>query len=191
MAEEWTYHRLCEAYREEKGTNRLNSLPADFGRSLQELISRLGSQAGGQKELDNARKQARLLVRLRRQKLMMRASMESEGAEPEGLTEGEKEIYGKIRSLYAQEDERLEGLMHPLPKMGEGESTAMLEKGGLNGGSVSAPAAKKKLKLLADIPEYRGADNEVYGPFATGQQVEVPPSEADSLLKARMAEEIA
>jgi hypothetical protein len=189
VAEEWTYHRLCEAYREEKGTNRLNSLPADFGRSLQELISRLGTQAGGQKELDNARKQARLLVRLRRQKLMMRASMEQEGAEPEGLTEGEKEMYGRLRQMYAQEDERLESLMHPLP-MG-GEVTTAGEASGMNGGAAAAPVVKKKLKLLADIPEYRGADNGVYGPFTSGQAVEVPLTEAEWLLKGNLAEEVA
>lgn len=187
VAEEWSYHRLCEAYREEKGTNRLAPLAPDFSRSVQELISRLSTQPEGQKELENARKQVRLLTRLRRRKLMMLASMESEGAEPEGLTEGEKEMYGRLRQMYAQEDERLEGMMHPLPA--SGERTEVKEaNGGINGGSAAAPL--KKLRFLQDVPQYRGADAVPYGPFSAKQEAELPESEAAALISGNMACEI-
>ena len=187
VAEEWSYHRLCEAYREEKGTNRLAPLAPDFSRSVQELISRLSTQPEGQKELENARKQVRLLTRLRRRKLMMLASMESEGAEPEGLTEGEKEMYGRLRQMYAQEDERLEGMMHPLPISGE-TTVAKEPSGGMNGGAVSAPL--KKLRFLQDVPQYRGADAVPYGPFSAKQEAEVPATEAAALISNNMACEI-
>jgi len=196
MAEEWTYHRLCDVYREEKSTNSLTPMPSDFHRSLQELISKLTANTAGnpdgQRELDNARKQIRLLACLRRQKLMMRASMETAEADPQGMTSLESSLYNRLREMYEQEDEQLESLMHPLPAASMPMSA--MPAGGMppaphgSNGDASA-SSKKKIKILGDIPEYRGADDVVYGPFSSGQSVELPPSEAEALLKGKMAEE--
>ena len=217
MAEEWSYHRLCDVYREEKSTNSLTPLPADFHRSLQELISRLTAAASGNldglKELELARKQIRLLARLRRQKLMMRASMEQADADPEGMTSFESALYIRLRDIYKQEDEQLESLMHPLPSasmpvsaMPAGEleiangSPSRLPRaagrrepiGASLGNAEPGPAlSMKKVKLLADIPEYRGAVGTVYGPYADGQSLELPQAEAEALLRGKMAEESA
>ena len=196
MAEEWSYHRLCDVYREEKSTNSLVPLSSDFHRSLQELLSHLQLKIAesheNAKELDNARRQIRLLMRLRRQKLMMRASMEMAGTEPEGMTASEKSLYDRIRVMYMEEDEQLESLLHPLPATG-----LPLAKKEPNGGSsislgarekAAASASKRKVKFLADVPAYRGADDVVYGPFGLGQTLELPIAEAESLLKGKMAE---
>jgi len=47
---------------------------------------------------------------------------------------------------------------------------------------------KKKVKLLKDVEPYKGLDNNVYGPYKSGDEVELPPAEAEWLLKAKMAE---
>lgn len=47
---------------------------------------------------------------------------------------------------------------------------------------------KKKVKLLKDIEPYKGLDNNVYGPYKSGDEIELPPAEAEWLLKAKMAE---
>ncbi len=202
MAEEWSYHRLCDVYREEKSTNFLTPMPADFHRSLQELISRLtiasSGNPDGQKELDNARKQIRLLVRIRRQKLMMRASMEFADADPQGMTSSENALYLRLREMYKQEDEQLESLMHPLPSssmplsaMPAGGMASKIEtNGGTNGGAQNTAPALRKIKLLNDVPEYRGADGQTYGPYSSNQSVELPESEAKALLSGSMACEI-
>ncbi|VVB56821.1 Uncharacterised protein [uncultured archaeon] len=211
MAEEWTYHRLCDVYREEKSTNSLTPMASDFHRSLQELISRLTASAAGslegQRELEMARKQIRLLTRLRRQKLMMRASMDTAEAEPEGMTASETALFVRLREMYKQEDEQLESLMHPLPAAAmpvsalpaSGLEAARAQPNGPgssslsepNGGTSTSPPSKKKIKLLAYVPEYRGEDDVVYGPYASGQSAELPLLEADALLRGKMAEETA
>jgi len=197
MAEEWSYHRLCDVYREEKSTNSLVPLASDFHRSLQEMLSHLQLKVSEShdnvKELDNARRQIRLLMRLRRQKLMMRASMEQAGTEPEGMTASEKSLYDRIRGMYSEEDEQLEGLLHPLPAGGPIGAKSPGGNGGAfnpNSPGASAPIpSKRKVKFIADVPAYRGADDVVYGPFGLGQTLELPSAEAESLLRGKMAEE--
>ena len=88
MAEEWSYRRLCDTYREEKSTNSLVTLPSDFHRSLQDVVHGLQSKANAgspdsSRELENARRQAWVLMRLRRQKIVMRALVDADGSEPE------------------------------------------------------------------------------------------------------------
>jgi len=46
----------------------------------------------------------------------------------------------------------------------------------------------KKVRILKDIETYTGLDNNVYGPFRSGDTPMLPRSEAEWLLKSRMAE---
>lgn len=187
MPQEWDYHRLCNAYREEKATNKLQPLAEDFCRSLQELVHRLEEKAASnsqaKKELEGVQKQARLLLRLRMQKIAMHAAI-VDANEPEGLTDMEKEAYKKLREMYLQQEERLELIMHAKNEMKAEEAEGKKE------GLSKEQPQKKKIKLLADIPQYRGADNGIYGPFSSGQSAELPEAEAKALLKGKLAEEI-
>ncbi|MBI5046438.1 DNA replication complex GINS family protein [Candidatus Micrarchaeota archaeon] len=45
-----------------------------------------------------------------------------------------------------------------------------------------------KIKLLQDVSQYKGLDNVVYGPFKAGNEETLPRSEADWLLKSKLAE---
>jgi len=44
------------------------------------------------------------------------------------------------------------------------------------------------VRILKEVPAYKGADNIVYGPFKTGEVPELPASEAEWLVKGKFAE---
>ena len=153
MAEEWNYRRLCETYREEKSTNSLVTLPTDFHRSLQELVSglQIKSNSGSpdaSKELENARRQAWVLMRLRRQKIIMRARVAADGSEPDGLTAPEHILYTRIKDMQKEEEGQLASMLHPITAFGAGVTeigpAAAAELGAKmgNGGSAEVPITK-------------------------------------------------
>ena len=226
MAEEWSYRRLCDTYREEKSTNSLVTLPSDFHRSLQDLVHGLQGKANAgspdaSRELENARKQAWVLMRLRRQKIVVRALVDADGSEPEGLTAPEHALYERVRGMQKEEEEQLASMLHPITtfgsqmtavgagaaaelaaKMGAGQSTETASNNGNNGNNgdglikkESAPAPvpaqpQKKVRILKDIPAYRGADETAYGPYTSGSEVEVPGPEAEWMVRGQLACEI-
>jgi hypothetical protein len=46
----------------------------------------------------------------------------------------------------------------------------------------------KKVRFTKDVPAYRGADSQTFGPFKSGQEETLPPQEADWLLKGKLAQ---
>lgn len=179
MQQEWSYRKLAEAYREEKGSNALTLLPSDFDLSLAALLQLLESQAKGGtgealKELDNARRQAMGLLRLRRQKIVMRALLANEG-EPDGMTEGEHALYDRVHGLADKEEERLAALMMP--------------RNGSSGNGAGLAPSLKTIHLLKDVPAYRGADGSNYGPYQAGEDAQLPQMEAAWMVKGGMASE--
>ncbi|MBI5227417.1 DNA replication complex GINS family protein [Candidatus Micrarchaeota archaeon] len=54
----------------------------------------------------------------------------------------------------------------------------------------SAEINSRRIKLLQDIAQYKGLDNNLYGPFKSGDEANLPLSEVEWLLKSKMAENI-
>ncbi|MCD6227703.1 DNA replication complex GINS family protein [Candidatus Micrarchaeota archaeon] len=48
----------------------------------------------------------------------------------------------------------------------------------------------KKVKILKDIPQYRGSDGNMYGPYQAGTSTSIPADEADFLISNKMAEKM-
>ena len=46
----------------------------------------------------------------------------------------------------------------------------------------------RKLRILSDLGQYKGIDNQVYGPFKKGQEVSIPEAEAEWMIKSKIAE---
>ena len=46
----------------------------------------------------------------------------------------------------------------------------------------------KKIKIVKDVEQYKGLDNNVYGPFKTGEEALLPMQEVEWLLKSHLAE---
>ncbi len=185
MSEGWTYRRLCDAYREERSSNALTKLDANFTSTLDALVRELAAKAGedaqAHRELENARKQAMALMRLRRQKIIMRALTAQEGPEPDGLSANEHELYERTRAICTEEDAKLGETLY-----GKREKRA----GTLGAGPALDGSLMKKIKVLKEIPAYRGADTATYGPFSAGQEIELPEGEAGWMLKGNFAKEL-
>ncbi len=202
MAQEWTYRRLCDAYREEKSSNALTALPPDFDSSLTALLQILETAAktsslDAGKELENARRQALGLLRLRRHKIVLRALLTDSSTEPEGMTEGEHALYDRVHGLSENDEKRLAGLVLPPAAGGAPVSPNGAGANGGNGGigsnggaAAGANSALRAVRILKDIPAYRGADGQTYGPFAPGQEASMPDTEAGWLLNGKMAESL-
>ncbi len=174
--EEWSYRKLCDAYRQEKDTNALGKLASDFDQSLMDLLATLHQKAASShdsvRELENARRMALELLRLRRHKIILRALMVHEHGDVEGMGVREHALYDSVRNLCAKEDDELAAqVLKPLDKMP----------------SSGAPALVKKVHILKEIPAYRGADAATYGPYAPGQTAELPEGEASWMMKGGMA----
>jgi hypothetical protein len=56
------------------------------------------------------------------------------------------------------------------------------------GNDEAKPGSERRLRLLQDVTQYKGLDNAVYGPFRKGDECQLPPPEAEWLLKSHMAE---
>ncbi len=183
MSEGWTYRRLCDAYREERSSNALTRLDENFAGTLDALIKELMAKAAddpqAHRELENARKQAMAMMRLRRQKIIMRAITAQEGPEPDGLGANEHELYERMRALCVEEDGKLGATLYGKR---EGKAGAGGHGPGPNG------LATKRIKVLKEIPAYRGADMATYGPFAQGQEVNLPEAETGWMLKGGFAQ---
>jgi DNA replication initiation complex subunit (GINS family) len=54
--------------------------------------------------------------------------------------------------------------------------------------SAKNESEEKKVRILKDIEAYTGVDKNVYGPYKSGDEPTLPQTEAQWLLKSRMAE---
>ncbi len=59
-------------------------------------------------------------------------------------------------------------------------------------GEASSPQADnfKKVRFIKDVPAYKGANNETFGPFRPGEESQLPHGEAEWLLKGKLAETV-
>lgn len=57
-------------------------------------------------------------------------------------------------------------------------------------GTRNAISDTSKVTLLKDVAQYKGIDNKIYGPFKSKEQAILPTSEAEWLIRAKMAENI-
>jgi DNA replication initiation complex subunit (GINS family) len=186
---DWTYHRLCEAFREEKSSNALGKLEPEFEENVSLMLAKLENRASieadAAKELDGSRKQALALIRLRRHKIIIRSLGAIDGIEPEGMTTKEKEVYSRVKDLCQGEEERIAGALWRKPAA---------QKGGVHSeahpsGQSARESVLKRLQIVKEIPAYRGADSVVYGPFKAGETAMLPSSEAEWMLKGGMAQD--
>lgn len=96
-----------------------------------------------------------------------------------GATE-KTEIYGK-----AEDDERL--LKNAAQ---EGQRIAKNEATEAAFASDSLTADFKKLRILKDVQAFRGLDGKTWGPYKTGDEVSLPPEEAQVIERGRLAETV-
>jgi len=165
------YSLLREIQKNELESTRLTPLDADFYENASGFLSTKKSEAFASgsalsiKEYENIKKILTTIKERREEKIILMA-IRGEGTSG-GLTPEEKKL--------------LKELSDSVKKFRESVSDSE-EK------TLAVPEKKKKVKLLKDVEPYKGLDNSVYGPFKSGDEVELPSAEAEWLLKAKMAE---
>ncbi len=119
------------------------------------------------KEYENARKIVAAIQMKREEKIVLMA-VRGEKDSP-GLTKEEAGLLGELSDRITSSRSKVSDIWN----------------GGREAGS--APSTRK-VRILKDIEAYSGIDKAVYGPFRTGEERILPVSEADWLLKSRLAE---
>ncbi len=193
MAEELTYKRLRDLSREEKSQPSLAQLPEDFyenaGKFLSSKFSEMQSNRSvlQMREFENAAATIKELALIRQQKILFRA-IRSSGVhgKTDDMTREEHRVYDRFCSIIDEETEKLESMLSNFEA-----SRKNLEK---NEAVVEKTTAKqehsrlKKVRFVKDVPAYKGVNDEVFGPFKPGQEHKLPTSEADWLLKGKLAQ---
>jgi DNA replication initiation complex subunit (GINS family) len=170
------YAKLREMQRSEMASSELCQVEEDFYSRLRGFLEeKKGEAVGSQnllviKEYENLRKISKAIVNKRNEKLVLLA------------LRGKRESAGMTR-------EEANFLTHLSRAIEENESQLAFIFEERNGGAARDNI--KRVRLLKNISPYKGLDEKVYGPFKEGEEVELPPEEAQWLLKEKMAELLA
>lgn len=194
MAEEIDYKRLRDLVREEKGKPGLVALPQDFHTSLAAFLSsKRGTGATDpimhRREFENAAAVIRELSSIRQQKILFRA-VRSPGRheKTEEMTREEHELYDRFCAIIEDANGSLEGMLSKYSegtKIADEKPLAPLRAEG----ETAQQNGVKRVRFIKEIPAYKGANNETFGPYKSGEAVFLPQGEADWLLRGKMAEE--
>ncbi len=170
------YSQLREMQRSEMSSSELCQVDEEFYSQLKDFLGeKKGEALDSQnllviKEYENLRKISKAIVNKRNEKLVLLA------------LRGKKESTGMTR-------EETNFLTHLSRAIDENESELAFIFEESNGSSKKDQF--KRVRLLKNISPYKGLDEKVYGPFKTGEEVNLPPDEAKWLLKEKMAELLA
>ncbi|NYZ77453.1 DNA replication complex GINS family protein [Candidatus Micrarchaeota archaeon] len=172
------YSILREIQKKETDSTRLSSLEEDFYDAASDFLRQKREEAFSNgsmpaiREYENIKKIISTIKERREEKIVLMA-IRGEGT-PGGLTPDEVELLKELSDSV----KRFRGKMSELFSSEE------------NGKAFAPRKKSRRVKLLKDVEPYKGLDNGVYGPFKSGEEVELPPEEAEWLLKAKMAETI-
>ncbi len=167
-----SYTDLRDVQRKEMEFSGAVVLSDNFYETVSELLSRKNIDAFSSKSLlaikeyENIKKIVMSIQSKREEKIVLMAVRgELSGA---GLTIAEREMLKELSSIL---DKYRTSIKHAWD-------------------NDSADASSRRIKLLADVAQYKGLDNNLYGPFKRGDETILPLSEVDWLLKSKMAENI-
>ena len=159
------YEELRDIQRYEISHSNLAEVPEDFYRQMSELINRIkkeaeeGSNVMKIKQYENVKRIITIIQAKREEKIVFLAL---KGIELEKATPEEVDLYNKIKDIV---------------------QTFRMNALGKGTGKVF-----KRLRILKDVEQYTGTDNNIYGPFKIGEEVSIPEDEANWLIKAGYAE---
>jgi len=123
------------------------------------------------KEIENTKKVLEDILRSRQRKILLRA-LQSTSKDTEGMAPEEVKLYREMRKVI-------------------GEHTLIIDNiiAGKKISSISKSIEDfKKVKILKNVPAYKGIDGTLYGPYAPHEEKELPVKEAEFLIKTEVAE---
>jgi DNA replication initiation complex subunit (GINS family) len=194
VAEELTYKRLRDLCREEKAQPGLVSLAPEFYSSIEEFLSSRFSEMEStrsvmqMREFENAVATIKEISSIRQQKILFKA-IRSGGSHATGeMTREEHELYDRFCAVLEDESQRMAQMLSRF-ESGRGRSQAARQPQQ----EAAKPGAEennfKKVRFIKDVPAYKGANNETFGPFKPGEESALPKTEADWLLRGKLAED--
>ncbi len=130
------------------------------------------------REFENAVAVIKEISEIRQQKILFKA-IRNGGVhgKTDDMTREEHELYDRFCSIICDEKARLSVLL------------SRFESGGqITQEQLAAPSRLKKVRFTKDVPSYKGANSQTFGPFKTGEEGALPSEEAEWLLKGKLAE---
>ncbi|MBI5158514.1 DNA replication complex GINS family protein [Candidatus Micrarchaeota archaeon] len=174
------YSLLRRIQAKERSGAELAVLPEEFFSGVRDFVRGRGEKLektfdlSEAREFENSLKTLRDISDRRTHKILLKALRlkKYSGEETVGLALEEKKLFQSVVELLKQNEERVENILNR-KEDAAGEKTVV---------------SKRELKFVADVPCFVGLDLNNYGPFKTGERAVLPESEAELLLKKRMAE---
>jgi DNA replication initiation complex subunit (GINS family) len=193
MAEPLDYKKLRDLIREEKASPGLVKLPNEFMASLEAFLSSKFSEMEEtrsilqMKEFENAVGIVREMLSIRQQKILFKA-IRSGGSheQTEDMTESEHALYDRFAAVIAEERERLDEMLGKFERRRSPQQAGAAQPQP----EQKPPVALKRVRFVKEVPAYVGQNNETFGPFKAGEEGQLPPGEADWLLKGKLAETV-
>lgn len=187
MADDLTYKHLRDLAREEKSQPGLVALPDGFYSSVAGFLEAKSGEMEAERsvmrirEFENAVATIREISQIRQQKILFKAIRNGGSHHPgQEMTREEHELYDRFCSVLEDSRQGLESLLSRYSgRKEEGEKTVQ---------AAAAGSSLKKVRFLKDVPAYRGPNNETFGPYRPGEESSLPQSEADWLLRGKLAE---
>lgn len=192
MSEELTYKRLRDLAREEKAQPGLVRLPAEFYGSAETFLSSKFAEMESSRsvlqmrEFENSVAVVKEITTVRQQKILFKA-IRSGGVHGETteMTKEEHSLYDRFCSVLEDEKNRLDSMLtkyekRKLQKPEESDAPR----------AITADSGIKKVRFVKDVPAYKGVNNETFGPFTPGQEIQLPTNEAEWLLKGKLVESV-
>lgn len=191
-----TYEILRKVQADERNSSALSALPPDFYASVRSMVrerkeklARNFSLADA-REFENTLKVLKDIYALREQKMLLRALAAAGGArDGSALSPEERWAFDEVVRVLEKGKEWfgvvLEGTEDELPVANGAH--APRENADEKRHHEKHPQ-KVKVRFLAPIQEFMGADGSKLGPFETGQEVELPSGEAEFMLRRKAAE---
>lgn len=165
------YSLLRDIERQELTQASLTPLPLDFYENAKRYAVELEVKMNGGgvmviREYENVKRIIKRIMEKREEKIVLLAVR---GIESENLTKEEKELFYSIKERIDEYRKNFEE--------GEHEDSVKRER-------------VKKIRLLREVEAYTAPNGSVYGPFRKQEEVVLPSEEANTLVKARLAEEV-
>ena len=192
--EELSYEALRRIQTKEKGPS-LVEMPDNFYELAAALLTKCRAEQNF-REYENVLKILRYIHSRRQEKVVTAAINHLRGIEPSGsMITQERTLYEQTSEMLRSDEDRFNKTVstgNTMPgnvsvkaekqaSMAEQNATAVIAK-------AEEPKIDKRLLIRKDIDEFVGLDGKAYGPFKSGEVIDLPEEEADMLIKMKAAE---
>ena len=183
------YEKLRRVQISERSSNKLSEIEGDMYREAEGYIDKLKEKLTKNwdmrtvREIENCEKVLQDIKRRRAEKILVYALNEvyNDLNPLTGLASEEVQLYEKIKKII---DEYKNGV-----EISEDENEIREEvKREVNSDTVKNENKDIiNVKVLKDLPKFKGLDGSEYGPFAAGSVYSVPKTEGEVLIKRNVA----